>query len=83
MEKNESMKHTVHLGFGEEVGNSISHGVMALLLLFTLPYYSIRAYLQGGALQAAGISIYFICLFFLQYSCYLDYIYNLLLLGWS
>ena len=65
MEKNESMKHTVHLGFGEEVGNSISHGVMALLLLFTLPYYSIRAYLQGGALQAAGISIYFICLFFM------------------
>lgn len=59
------MKYTYPLSFSEEVGNSISHGVMGILLLVTLPYYSIRAYLQGGWLQAAGISVYFICLFFM------------------
>ena len=45
----ESMKNVFPLSFGEEVGNSVSHGVMALLLLFALPYYAIRAYLQAGA----------------------------------
>ena len=59
------MKNTDPLPFGEEVGNSISHGVMALLLLFSLPYYVIRAYNAQGALHATGISIYFFCMFFM------------------
>lgn len=62
---NNSMKDTYPLAFGEEVGNSISHGVMALLLLFSLPYYAIRAYLMGGAREAFGISVYFFCMFFM------------------
>jgi channel protein (hemolysin III family) len=65
MKENNSMKFPYPLGFGEEVSNSISHGVMALLLLFMLPYYSIRAYLQGGTIQAIAISIYIICLLFM------------------
>ena len=59
------MKYTYPLRFSEEVGNSISHGVMGLLLLFTLPYYSIYAYLKGGPKFATGIAIYFICLIFM------------------
>lgn len=59
------MKNTDRLPFGEEVGNSVSHGVMGLLILFTLPYYAIRAYTMHGALGAAGISIYFFCMFFM------------------
>lgn len=54
------MKEPYPLTFGEEVGNSISHGVMFFVLLFTLPYYAIRAYLLGGTLEAVGISIYFL-----------------------
>lgn len=59
------MKHTYPLRFSEEVGNSISHGVMGLLLLFTLPFFSVYAYLKGGTKFAIGVSIYFICLFFM------------------
>lgn len=59
------MKEPYPLTFGEEVGNSISHGVMFFVLLFTLPYYAIRAYLLGGTLEAAGISIYFFCMMFM------------------
>lgn len=65
MKKSKSMKYTYPLRFSEEVGNSISHGVMGLLLLFTLPYYSIYAYLKGGPKFATGIAIYFICLIFM------------------
>lgn len=65
MENKESMKQVYPLGFGEEVGNCISHGVMGLLLLFALPYYAIRAYIQQGALHATGISIYIICMIFM------------------
>lgn len=63
--KNDSMKNVFPLTFGEEVGNCITHGVMGLLVLFALPYYAIRAYLQAGALHATGISIYMICMIFM------------------
>ncbi len=66
--KDESMRDMFKLSFGEEVGNSVSHGVMAVLFLFTLPYVAIRAYLNGGALGAIGESIYMICIF-LMFTC--------------
>ena len=59
------MKNTDKLPFKEEVGNAVSHGVMGLLILFTLPYYAIRAYQMHGTLGAVGISIYFFCMFFM------------------
>lgn len=65
MNKKESMRYVYPLCFGEEVGNCITHGVMAILILFSLPYYSIRAYLQGGAIQALGTSVFLICMFFM------------------
>lgn len=65
MKTNDSMKHIYPLKFSEEVGNCISHGVMGLLLLFSLPYFSIYAYQKGGAKFAIGIAVYFICLYFM------------------
>ena len=62
---NKLMKNTVHLSFGEEVGNAVSHGVMMFLLLFSLPWYTLQAYFKGGWLQFAGISIYLLCMIFM------------------
>ena len=33
-----TMRNMFHLSFGEEVGNAITHGVMAILCLFFLPF---------------------------------------------
>lgn len=65
MNKNESMKYTFPLSFREEVGNCISHGVMAIVLLFSLPFCAIWAYLKSGWLFATGIAIYIICMIFM------------------
>lgn len=59
------MRSPYPLTLGEEIGNSISHGVMALILLFLLPYYSIRAYIRGGTVEVIGTSIFLICLLFM------------------
>lgn len=47
----------------EEVGNSITHGVMAVLMLIFLPFASIRAYLLQDARLAFGVSTFIISLF--------------------
>ncbi|MHB8962524.1 MAG: PAQR family membrane homeostasis protein TrhA [Saccharofermentanales bacterium] len=52
--------------FGEEVGNTITHGVMALIVLFLFPYAVVKAYLSGGdhaVIDVVGISIFCICIF--------------------
>ena len=64
MNKKDSMRYVYPLCFGEEVGNCITHGVMALLILFALPYYCVRAYLQGGAIKTFGTAVFLICLLF-------------------
>lgn len=46
--KEKTMKDMFKLTFGEEVGNAVSHGVMALLCLFVLPFVSVYSYLRGG-----------------------------------
>lgn len=58
-----SMRDMFKLSFGEEVANTISHGVMAALCLLLLPAISVYSYLKGGVLRCTGISIYMICLF--------------------
>lgn len=63
MSKEKSMQNLIKLSFGEEVGNSITHGVMSLLLLFFLPYGAILSYEKGGVLLAAGTSIFIISIF--------------------
>lgn len=57
------MKDMFHLSFGEEVGNAVSHGVMALLCLFSIPFVAIYSYVTGDVLKAVGESIYIICIF--------------------
>jgi len=52
--------------FGEEVGNSITAGVMALYVLIVIPYASIRAYNRaddGKVMSVVGISAYLITFF--------------------
>jgi hemolysin III len=63
--ESEYMNEPYRLSFGEEVGNSISHGVMFVLLLFSLPYYAVRTYIHGGSLASFGVSVYLICMIFM------------------
>lgn len=48
---------------GEEIANATTHGPMAALVLFMLPYAAIRAYVKGGTLDAAGVSLFVISVF--------------------
>lgn len=56
------MKDTVHLSFGEEVGNAISHGVMMIIDLLAMPYLCVYAYLHQGWLGCTGMGVYLICM---------------------
>jgi len=58
-----SLKYNIRLSFKEELGNVITHGVMALLFVATLPIVAVHAYLKGGTLLASGTSIFMIALF--------------------
>ncbi|MHB1483828.1 MAG: PAQR family membrane homeostasis protein TrhA [Saccharofermentanales bacterium] len=52
--------------FGEEVGNTITHGVMAAITLLMTPFAAIRAYSNGkefAAIDAVGVSVFCICIF--------------------
>lgn len=59
MKKNPLIK----LSLGEEIGNSITHGVMASLILILLPVFSVMAYQKGGWLLSSGIAVFMISLF--------------------
>ena len=52
--------------FGEEVANTVSHGVMAVLALLALPFSAVWAYLHGAenpALASAGVAVFMLCIF--------------------
>ncbi|NLC05706.1 MAG: hemolysin III family protein [Erysipelothrix sp.] len=51
------------LSFGEEIGNAVSHGVMAAILLLVLPLMAVYGYLKGGVIMSIGFSIVAISLF--------------------
>ncbi|TDL96628.1 PAQR family membrane homeostasis protein TrhA [Macrococcus carouselicus] len=51
------------LKLGEEIGNSVSHGVPAFLILFSLPYFAVKTYLMGGSVLSLGISVFLISIF--------------------
>lgn len=61
--KSHSMKNIIQLSFGEEVGNSITHGVMAVICLIILPMAAIKGYVEGGVIKAIGFSIFVISIF--------------------
>lgn len=52
---------------GEEIGNSVTHAVMALFMLGMIPYAAIRAFSHApegkAAIDAVGISIYMVTTF--------------------
>lgn len=49
--------------FGEEVANSVTHGVASLLLLIMFPFVSIVAYVNGKVYDVAGVTIFCISIF--------------------
>ncbi len=61
--KEKTMRDMMRLTFGEEVGNAISHGVMALACLFVLPWAAVYSYVKGGAVRSVGVSVFIICIF--------------------
>ena len=57
--------------FGEEVANTVSHGVMTVLMLLALPFSTVWAYLHNEAnptLAAVGVSVFVISIF-LMFLC--------------
>jgi len=64
---NESKKKIIRpYTFAEEVGNAISHGVMALIVLGGIAPTAIFIYLKHGALATVGTSV-FMCSLFLMF----------------
>jgi hemolysin III len=51
------------LSIGEEIGNAVTHGVMAFLLLGVYPFIAVLAYQKGGWLQMSAVSIFIVSLF--------------------
>lgn len=49
--------------FGEEIANTVSHGVMSLLALLALPFAAVRAYLGCGAAASAAVSVFVVSIF--------------------
>ena len=57
--------------FGEEVANSVSHGVMTVLMLVALPFSAVWAYLHNDSnpvLASVGVSVFVISIF-LMFLC--------------
>ncbi|MEI7667730.1 MAG: hemolysin III family protein [Erysipelotrichaceae bacterium] len=53
----------IQLTVGEEIGNAITHGVMAFALLVVQPFIAVYAYTKGGFLLVNGVSIFILSLF--------------------
>ena len=62
------MQGTLKLSFGEEVFNSITHGVMSIIMLLLLPFSAVYAYATSGITKAVGVSIFILCLFLMYIS---------------
>ena len=56
----ESFKDIIPLSFGEEIGNSVSHGVAALLFYY---HMQVHSYIAHGTLSSVSISIFVISIF--------------------
>lgn len=61
--KKNSIKNMVKLSFEEEVGNTITHGIMALLMLIIIPITAIYSFNKGGLALGLSVSVFTICLF--------------------
>lgn len=54
---------TTWLSFGEEVGNAVTHGVAAILVLISMPFAYITAYNGGNLVDLTGVTIFCIAIF--------------------
>ncbi|MDR1795545.1 MAG: hemolysin III family protein [Erysipelotrichaceae bacterium] len=63
MAKKESMRSQIKLSFGEELGNSVSHGAAAFLFLLLLPFSAVIAYQRHDWVFSLGVSVFIICIF--------------------
>ena len=63
----EKLKKLIYIPtFGEEVGNTISHGIFAVLALIALPFAAIWAYVHGTEapiMASVGVSVFVISIF--------------------
>ncbi|HEC2149120.1 TPA: hemolysin III family protein [Staphylococcus delphini] len=59
----ETFKEMSPLSFGEEVGNSVSHGVAAFIMLLVLPYAAVYSYVHHGVLMSVSVSVFVISIF--------------------
>lgn len=50
------------MSFGEEVGNSVSHGVMAVLTICALPFAAVRGFVAEGVVGALCASVFVVSL---------------------
>ena len=60
---NTSLKLSKQLSFGEEIANSVTHAVGAVIMLILLPISSTYNYETYGFLSSIGVSIFVISLF--------------------
>ncbi|MCU5745104.1 hemolysin III family protein [Staphylococcus sp. SQ8-PEA] len=58
-----TFRDIIPLSFGEEIGNTVSHGAAALITLLLLPYAAVLSYINGGILQSFSVSVFVISLF--------------------
>lgn len=58
-----SIKNMVKLSYSEEVGNVVTHGIMATIFLFLIPFSAVYAYINSRLLLSFGTSIFVICIF--------------------
>lgn len=58
-----TMRKSFQLSLGEEVGNAITHGMMAISCLIALPIAAVYSYINGDVFRSLGVSVFIICLF--------------------
>ncbi|MGT2947985.1 PAQR family membrane homeostasis protein TrhA [Streptococcus devriesei] len=63
MTPTQTLKLSKQLSFGEEVANSVTHAVGAVIMLILLPITAIYSYQYYGIKAAVGMSIFVISLF--------------------
>lgn len=63
MNSTHTLKLSKQLSFGEEVANSVTHAIGALLMLILLPITSIFSFNRHGLTDSIGVSIFIISLF--------------------
>ncbi len=53
----------LRLSFGEELANSVTHGVASLAVLISFPFAIITAYKEGTLVDVASVTVFIICIF--------------------